>query len=478
MVLDQQMTHDAVLPHVPKALDSSVMKSLFQDTMFEKTGAENPIRIRDCEILHIRYKRGRYCLVLYKLTMANLAHQDLGEQMVCARMFHTGESHAKFLAAQLKPQINPTFGRPLFHLPACEMVIWAFPNDRKLSSLASFTNHPQLQGQILPRVLEMEHGPGWDIHHLTNDIVHYVPEHTCMFRMSLRISHKESRETRDVTLYGKTYSNEIGAETYQFMQQLWNSEARRKNDLLIPQPLWYDHSLQTLWQSSLHGSPLTHYSLQHEHMNTWLTQAGKAVATLHQIPLRGLKRIHTRDALAKLEEATQHLSGIRASCGPALNHLVDELTRQVKDLTPQPQVTLHGDLHRKNLFLQGETIGLIDLDSLGEGSALHDIGSFVASLYYRIVISEIPESAAKELITSFVDSYHAHSPWFIPSPDLAWYVAMSLITEQARRCGTTFKADRLEAIDDLLEYARTIITCQNDTIDTKQTTGTSVTVKG
>src|SRR5690606_19610563 len=63
--------------------------------------------------------------------------------------------------------------------------------------------------------------------------------------------------------------------------------------------------------------------------------------------------------------------------------VVDRLLHLAAQLEQQPVVLVHGDLHLKNFFVDGNQIALIDLDDLRLGSPWQDIGSFMAALHYR-----------------------------------------------------------------------------------------------
>ena len=82
-------------------------------------------------------------------------------------------------------------------------------------------------------------------------LIHYVPEHTCTVRVQLILADNITAQQKAVTLFGKAYYNDEGAETFRLMQHLWHSPICQNGDLRIARPLAYDPATRQLWQEGL-----------------------------------------------------------------------------------------------------------------------------------------------------------------------------------------------------------------------------------
>ena len=419
---------DNKLLQLNTALNTNIMKSVFQNSVIG-------LPVEDCQIIQSRYKPGRNCLISYRLKIRNAETNEASEQILCARIFPSNESLSRFVKAQKQFLITPKFGATLTHIADLEMIVWAFPNDRKLTGLPALTNLDRLRTEILPSAL----GDDYKLISLRSEIVHYVAEHTCTIKVNLELSEVKTSKTQTQILYGKTYYNDEGANTFQAMREL-------KAQIQIAQPLVYQPEIKTLWQFGLNGKPLNEYDVNDEHL---LAKAAAAVAALHQSNVTCARASTLPDVLLNLQ-ATASLYALSNPSGQqTLTALVNRLMTQSQTLAMRPTAVLHGDLHLKNFFVVDENVALIDLDNLAYGDPLQDVGSFIAGLWYR----SLQPGAAKprSQINSFLAAYKNHISFSIPQSDLNWYVAAMLIAERVSRCITRLKPGR--SADELIKLA-------------------------
>jgi hypothetical protein len=458
MIITPEIPQDKALPQLSRALDTAVMQAVFQQTIFGEMRegtitSDNRFQIRNCWIERVKYKRGQNCLICYRLEIQDTLTQTIHEHIVCGRIYPPGEALSRLAKAQSQPLSQPKFGRPLLHVPALEMVVWAFPNDRKLDGLPRLMDLDYLKGQLLPEVVAANFGPGWHIAGISQQLVHYAPEHTCTIRVQLQLQQRPTSAEKSLVLYGKTYYNQDGLETERLMRQLWASEARQQGRLHLAQPLGYQPHLKTLWQLGLPGQTLLEQELSSPRFLSLLGRAANTLAALHQAPVSYARSSPLSEGVARLQEMKQLLPQIRPACRERLASLVERLAGQAKQLEPQPVATLHGDLHLKNFLVEGEQVALIDLDNLCLGSPWQDVGSFIAGLLYLGLLMAVPEPVIRQLIDGFCHEYKQNVPWPMASLTLNWHIAAALINERAFRCLTRLKTGRLELVDDLIALA-------------------------
>lgn len=447
---------DARLPQLPTILDVEVMRERFQDGLFVSVGDRTQFVIRQCEIIQVRYKPASSCMVSYRLDIENVETGERGEQILCGRAFPKGLAQPQWEKASTRTLVQPRFGKPLVHLPEIEMVLWSFPNDRKMHTLPASIDAALGTFTIPPSWLLSHLGTGWHVTDTRSRVMHYVGEHTCTVQTAFDLIHPSQDTRQTVTLFGKTYYNEEGTQTDLVMRQLWDSAARRSGHLEIAQPLWYDARLKTLWQLGIHGTTLENHSFEAHAGIPLLKKAGHTVAAFHTTPVSNIPILTVLELLGKLETVASILIQCRPSCSPILIPLRDRLVEQARTISIGPTATLHGDLHMKNLFLTHDRIALIDLDNVRLGHPGQDIGSFVAGLLTGALAKQVPLSKMAGPVQAFLNQYDHCTPWKLDQPTLAWFTAMALVTERSYRCVTRLKDGRWGMIELLLNLANDI----------------------
>ncbi len=444
---------DVRLPQLSTILDREAMSKALLNGLFESARDRDRFLIRHCEIIQVRYKPASSCMVSYRLDIEHVETGERTEQILCGRGFPEGRSRSQWEKAATRALVQPRFGKPLIHLLDLEMVLWSFPNDRKMHTLPASIDGAISTSSIPPSWLLSHLGAGWQVANTKSRVMHYVGEHTCTVRTSLELVQPSENMRKTLTIFGKTYYNEDGAQTDRVMRQLWDSEARRGGQLGVAQPLWYDTRLKTLWQLGIHGATLENHTIEAPASVLLLTKAARAVATLHTIPVSDLRLITVADLLDTLDKVSSMLLRAKPSCRPILSPLVARLITQANTIPAAPTVTLHGDLHLKNLFLTADTIALIDLDNVCQGHPGQDIGSFIAGLLTGALAKHVPWSQVARPILAFLDHYDQYAPWKLDQPTLAWFTVLALVIERSHRCVTRLKDGRLGMLEPLLQLA-------------------------
>jgi len=457
MIPLHQIPHDPYFPQLPLLCDKQSMKDLFEQQMRHGNLLNQPACIQSLQIRHIRYKPGRYVMVLYGLIFQQQPGQTDYPKTWYVRAFQRGKSQSDFQKVQACLTQKRQSDSFIVHFPEIESIAWGFPYDRKIKTLPQALDQQRLRSQVIPSLLGPQRMAEWDLVDLVSKIIHYVPEHTCTMRVTQYLRHRSMEHFTVLSAFGKTFATGKGLDSYRTLQQLWDSQARQLGTLVIPEPLAFEAETNTLWQSGLKGTPLSNFPLSDPRMGGWMEKAGTTLATLHGTRLRDLPSHPVSDILTWLDDAIGILVSLRPACKEPLNQLVAILKQQAAYLRSHPPVTLHGDPHRKNLFLQDKTVALIDLDSLTTGPPLYDVGSCLASLWFRVALGEISTPLAKTLSESFLNGYQSVMFWSFSEIEVTWHIAVFLITEQASRCATTFKANHLDILDHLIHLAQSLL---------------------
>lgn len=346
--------------------------------------------------------------------------------------------------------VQPQFGKPLLYLPDLEMVLWSFPNDLKLKSLPFVADPDVLRTKILPQVLADGLGPDWNIHNIAHQVIRLNAEHVCTVRVRVQLRHALTEKRRSLVLYGKTYNNGDGAETYQNMRRLWESQARRHGQLGMAKPFAYQLDSKSLWVRGIKGMTLFEYDMTGSKFLSLLEQAALTVSALHQSSIPCSNTLTTADLVDKLAVAETTIGRVRPSFNQALQRVVNNLILQSQRFGPRPVVTLHHDLHLQNIYVRSGKIALIDLDNLCLGDPLYDVGRFIASIRCCGIIRNLPHRRITEICDAFVCAYRKNVPWDVPRPLVDWYITTALVTKNAMRCVFRLQPRLLGDLEDII----------------------------
>jgi aminoglycoside phosphotransferase (APT) family kinase protein len=255
-------------------------------------------------------------------------------------------------------------------------------------------------------------------------------------------------------VFGKCYYNHDGARTFDIMSKLRDIARQGVTPLRFPAPLFYDADRKLLWQAGLSGQTLRDAGISNQSGPELLPLAAKAIARFHRIPAdTSLPTTEITDVLATLDSRLAVLSQLDILDQQKLVRVAKLLHSSAKGLRQYPAVTLHGDVHSQNLFLQDNTIAFIDLDNVVMGSSLLDLASWIGGMIYWATMQDMPVKQLLPQLRTFINQYNRHVPWQINSSDLSWYIAAMLVNERIFRCVTRLKSGRLRIINELLTIA-------------------------
>jgi tRNA A-37 threonylcarbamoyl transferase component Bud32 len=434
---------DPALPQLREAANSVAMQRHFAQAL--KLSAAQ--QITDCRLLRARYRPGRNCTLSYRLFITDLTTGQFEPVTISMLICPRGESRDRFISAQRATPSDRTL-----HLPALEAVAWIFPQDRKLPGLPGLVDAAGISTHLLPAIIEQS-SPGMRRGEVSSEIVSYVAERACTLRLNVELCDDRSapRETR--ILYVKTYPPGEVSAVWQKLQQLWRCEAVKQRLILMPQPLAYHAAACALWLSGLEGSTLAEFVSEPGVFFKLLSEAGAAIAALHQTRFADLPVTGPDEISARLSAAAALVSQIRPQRQAELRTLVQRLTSSASVIGTQPSATLHGDLHLKNLLATADGIALIDLDSLHTGAPAQEAGSLSAAFYYQALTGHYSRQMAAQAATHFVTGWQQFTGAELPRAALHWHTAAALIYERASRSVLRLSAERLTLIDELIALA-------------------------
>jgi len=439
---------DGFLPALAEAVDGGLMGKRLQHAMFGEAGGRH--RLERCRIERTKYRPGRRCTIGYRLAIRDRDDDALHEHFLTAHLFEPGASTARFEKYRSGAWVPPRFGPPLLHLERMDMILWSFPNDRHLPALPLLTDRRRLRNEIMPGLVERHFGPDWSIVSLASALASYVHERRCSVRVEMKLR-SSAGGVWAWRIFGKTAGDDSDSSLSEAASRYWQSRDGIDVGVHMPAPLGAWPNRRIVWQEAVAGTPLAE-GRRGKLDEDDFRRAGAAVAGLHGCALDGARDAGLDGALDRLRARAETIAtwpAYRSRVTP----IVDQLLAAASDLDRETRVAAHGDLHGRNILVEGQEIALIDLDEAISGPPARDLGHFVAyTLAEQGRVGHGEDSIARSL-ASFVDGYRRAADWPIRTSEIAWHAAAALVTEKIFREVTLMQPGGKNHLADLIELA-------------------------
>ncbi|MFQ5555418.1 MAG: hypothetical protein ACE5GC_08635, partial [Acidimicrobiia bacterium] len=166
---------EPVLQGAAAALDPASARRAIESALFDGVpGSE----IGPCEVERVRYAPREKLQVTYRFEVVRHDTGTRTVQRASARLYPVGESSRRYRRARVNARSHA--GRALGHVPEMGMVLWGFPNDRKLESIARLLDSTWLETKALPALPTVTSAG-----RCQPELVRYVSEHTCTVRVAV-----------------------------------------------------------------------------------------------------------------------------------------------------------------------------------------------------------------------------------------------------------------------------------------------------
>lgn len=389
-------------PPPEQALDPLRLRQALQQAMRQAGGAD--LHITDLRITQLRRNTSRLRNP-HPYTLC--CEADL--QPVPGGPVETRRFHAKACRDGASARLAQDQGG--LHLPALDLVAWAWPADPGLPQLPALLDPDQTRrwtGQRASAVQALRHEPG------------------C--RATLRYTVAQPGQPAQ-TLFAKTFDDDRGAAIHQRFVHFWQQACRDSAAPTVAQPLGYDPATRSLWQAAASGQPLMAVLTRGEARPGLPAAVARAWAAVHQAPL-ALAGGAPRDRRHWLAEVARRCKKV-ARAQPALADAAARLADTLADASarwPEPPATLiHGDCHPDQLWLQGDRVVLFDFDEFQPGDPMEDLAAFTT----RLQMAGVPAAWSQALLAT----YALAAPGLWHAPRLRWHQAVQQLLQAARAYG-------------------------------------------
>ncbi|EHR72772.1 phosphotransferase family protein [Burkholderiales bacterium JOSHI_001] len=437
---------DPALPQLAQALDERCMAGVFN----EATRAHG-LQVKACHLDRVKYRPHRNCTLSYQLKLS----QDGGpvfEQRVAARLCSGGESERRHVQALRNPMCASPAGPMLARLPALDMLTWWWPNDAKLQAPQVLVDAQRMRTQVLPAVLAALHRGANELLGHEVDVVQYVPESRLTARVSLQW--RADGEPRHTVLFAKASLEPDGQSVHATLRELGHSPAALAGVLRTPRALLWQPEFGLHWQTELPGSPLGERSP--EDIARLAPALGAQLAALHGSPLGSGVPVQVDAMHARLLEVSRVLTLALPQHERALKQLAGRLMLGLHWLQGVAPVTLHGDLHPRNILVDAaddDALSLIDLDGAQRGPAVMEFGAWIAEGMYRALLDGAPAHRDAPSWRAMLHGYVSEGGAALFEPALAWSAAWHLMVDRIWRSVVNLKPGRLANVPQLIALA-------------------------
>ena len=402
---------DAAFPQLAIASDPERMLQVFRRHLKSATGKR--LHIEDCIPLRFRCRQSTArCVLQYTLRVIEPATGRRWNQGVTA-LVYAQEGAAERLWQELEAT-NPQQGipddwltfRPVDFIPDLQMVVQVFPYDRKLGTLRLVMGGAllDLEPQLLARL-----SPGeWRVTQRTIEPSRYRTELGAALTYSLQARERATGQVATLRCFVKVYRNEHGQHTFELLRFLGRRVGQRPTRYSVVSPIAYRSDLRTLVLEEAPGTALQHVLRQGQPAAA-LRATAQAVAAFNQEDFgsAGVARSSLQVQLEELRRAASIVEWAQPGLGTAVRTISAAVAAGLEEVPPAP---IHGDLKPDHVFLAGDRVVFIDLDSVVLGDPVRDPAHFFAYVAGRVGLDSLPAAEARAAARVFAAEYFDHVP--------------------------------------------------------------------
>ena len=404
---------DASLPHLARALDGATIGRFCRALVRHETG----IRVKSCGVLRLRYRRGQRAIIQYEII---LVHDDgsehsfwlAGYQYASRARFEAGVRRLERLLANHGARGGILPGMAIESLG---LLLLRFPYDRRLPALMSFYfNIEQLLTDRLPQLLG---GECWRLEVLDCRPVRWRIGLSAVVRISIAARHTASGETRRRELYLKHDPNRDLGDTQSRLAAL--ERGGRLPFTLCPTLLSLPRQGLSI-QAAADGLSLEARLAQREITAEDANRLGSMLARWHT---RG-EPMHKPYPKQKFESVLERSVRVLSAAMPQHGNRLRAVSASIRlQMLHRLQCPAHLDLKPEHVFLDGERITLIDMDSAADADPMLDISILFARLRHGQALYGSPKAVSRAFANRMIRAYAAEVPpswWYNFRVCYAW----------------------------------------------------------
>jgi Ser/Thr protein kinase RdoA (MazF antagonist) len=347
-----------------------------------------PVEVQDFEITYCKVKPWRDVSVALSVASQHGASGKLCHQLVSGAMWGTVDEARLHWRKEVDADAHINRVSAVL-VPEMATVLRLFPADSVLTSLTRVTDRAvmtTLLSESLPECRE----EGWRVRDLDVEPVHYKPGRLCTLRYNLTLDHPRRSESRQMHLFGKAYRDDRWQQSYETLASTWAASQASGGAWHAARPIAVVEPWKFVVQSAVVGerfrqvladlTPDDATPDQLRQVKRHLESVARAVWSMQQAPLKCGPRLDLEALLAAQRRNLDYLHGVHEATAHELERLRAEIER-VAAATPASELVLaHGDFAHGNVMLNGDQVGIIDFDRMGQAEPAYDVAYFLTHL--------------------------------------------------------------------------------------------------
>lgn len=379
------------------------------------------------------------------------------KQMYVGFLVATAQLEDEYQSILKKGKLQPQVGPAVALIAEANLILLAYPNDRKMHLFAS----TPLQTWLMTNLRHVANGAladaSWQAQATSVEMLRYVPEKRFTARCTAQLQ-KSDGAVQEIAFIVKQVSDPVKAKKlYRDLQSL--RRAWPDDEIVpvrFPRALALDENTGAVFIEELFGQNLKQVLFDIDRTQI-IPGVGHLLADFHRAQKRVRKKVTIKNELAENREA----AGIISKALPQFKRRLQQLLKAFKTFAWSDGVTpvlLHGTYRLNHIFLCAEELALLDLDSLRLGHPAYDIANLLSSLYYlEEAHGRITAAMRQEISRYFLAGYAGKMTQVVTPPAVLWFLASLMINKQAKKYVTHSHENGAAKVERMLGLAETVL---------------------
>lgn len=453
MVRIPEMPPDETFPQLQVVTSLEPMREILQQDL--PRFAHGELEIDRLKIKRFQYRPRKRCSICYQIEVVPPGGGEPEVQLMFGLLEGKGRARQRYEHERERISFVPPLVPAIHYLDELDMVLWGFPNDPQMKRLHELFDPELFEVAMEPYLAALAPAGTPCFESLETRIAKYVPASRCVLEHKIW-SNPERMGEPVIHLYSKTYEDSRGAAIFDVMNQLWDSEARSSGMLAMPEALFYDDGLQTLFTRPVLGEHAKEQLGELDFVDL-APKIGQLLASIHTSGLSGLPFWPVEETVADVRKAHVFVGSSIAPARERMASIVEKVESGVSCTEGLPSVPLHGAFRLSQILHLDGRLVLLDFDGLHVGNPIGDVGSLAAHLFYLSAKGQLTRDQARKAIGSFCDAYREATPWDLPEDALRWYTAAEIAGKHAKKIVKRAKKNSDQKIEDLLGLAENVL---------------------
>jgi Phosphotransferase enzyme family len=389
---------DALVDRLRLALDAGALQPILASGWVYLR--QQKCRLLECRVERLHARGDKGYVVDYDMDLATPAGPKsirvFGELPVSAA------DHAERILRNLRQphrgQLAPDWATDaISDLPGTGLIL-RFPGlDEALPGMR-LTQQPEM---LLPAVAQGLDLSSQGVRVAALDVLSHRLGKRCVYRVRFARGADADPQWPD-SIIVKLYKSrgDLGERVCGMMDTLWRRGFGEEGDVSVPRPIAYHPELRALLMQDIAAQSL--HGLSGKAFMAGVDAAGRALAKLHESPVRVPNRYTAAEQIASLQEWTELASRVAPALAPAIARALERAGAAMADARPARSTLVHRDYHERQVLIRGPETVLIDFDTLCFGDPVIDVGNFIAHLRVASLRTQVP---SRDLETLFLAAY-------------------------------------------------------------------------